>query len=320
MLQNLIRRDPPSYREEFIRQHGHYESQRAIFMSQPTTANTESFTELIGFMAAVASSYPDLTSTFADDLSQLLLKNHASLDADLRAKIVQSLVLLRNKDIITSSALLQTLFPVLTATTSKQLRGQIYKCVVSDLRNSNSKVKNHKLNKTVQAVLFELVEAGKEDATSTSGLWAVKLTRELWKRGVWDDARTVEIMKEASLSANQKVMSGGIRFFLGVDQEKAEFEEESEDEGPDLTRVKHQIQINKKKRNQHRKLEKAQEALKKVAFSIHIVPVCSSIWAHSSIYAPINRPVFICLARSGWPAMVWAEMAQDRSSTPFMPN
>jgi protein SDA1 len=279
MLQNLIRRDPPSYREEFIRQHGHYESQRAIFISQPTTANTtESFTELIGFMAAVSSSYPDLTSTFADDLSQLLLKNHASLDADLRAKIVQSLVLLRNKDVITSSALLQTLFPVLTATTSKQLRGQIYKCVVSDLRNSNNKVKNHKLNKTVQAVLFELVEAGKEDPTSTSGLWAVKLTRELWKRGVWDDARTVEIMKEASLSVNQKVMSGGIRFFLGVDQEKADFEEEeSEDEGPDLGRVKHQLQINKKKRNQHRKLEKAQEALKKVAFPIQIVLGRSSI-------------------------------------------
>jgi protein SDA1 len=269
-------------------------------------------------MAAVASSYPDLTATFADDLSQLLLKNHASLDADLRAKIVQSLVLLRNKDIITSSALLQTLFPVLTATTSKQLRGQIYKCVVSDLKNSNNKVKNHKLNKTVQAVLFELVEAGKEDPTSTSGLWAVKLTRELWKRGVWDDARTVEIMKEASLSANQKVMSGGIRFFLGVDQEKADFEEESEDEGPDLGRVKHQLQINKKKRNQHRKLEKAQEALKKVAFSIHIVPDCSSIRAGGQFTRQQVDRFFACLAHCGQPAMAWIEMAHAQSSeSPF---
>jgi len=264
MLQNLIRRDPPSYREEFLRQHGHYEAQRLIFISQSTSANTEAFTELIGFMSAVASSYPDITTTFADDLAELLLKNHASLDHDLRAKIVQSLVLMRNKDVITSSTLLQTLFPVLTTTTSKQLRGQIYKAIVTDLKSSNSRTKNHKLNKAVQAVLFELVEAGKEDPTSTVGLWAVKLTRELWKRGVWDDARTVEIMKEASLSANRKVMSGGVRFFLGVDQEREDLENESEDETVDLGRVKHQLQVNKKKGNSWKKLERAQMQLKKV--------------------------------------------------------
>jgi len=266
MLQNLIRRDPPSYREEFIRQHGHYESQRAIFMEQPTAANTESFSDLIGFMAQVATSFPDLTATFPNDLAQLLLKQHNSLSHDLREKLVQSLVLLRNKEVITSSTLLQTLFPVLTTTHSKVLRGQIYRSVVSELRNSNSKTKNHKLNKTVQAVLFELVEAGKDDPTSTSGLWAVKLTRELWKRGVWDDARAVEIMKEASLSANHKVISGGVRFFLGVDQEREDLENESDnEEGPDLGRVKHQLQINKTKRStKHKKLEKAQEQLKRV--------------------------------------------------------
>jgi protein SDA1 len=184
----------------------------------------------------------------------------------LREKLVQSLVLLRNKEVITSSTLLQTLFPVLTTTHSKVLRGQIYRSVVSELRNSNSKTKNHKLNKTVQAVLFELVEAGKDDPTSTSGLWAGKLTRELWKRGVWDDARAVEIMKEASLSVNHKVISGGVRFFLGVDQEREDLENESDnEEGPDLGRVKHQLQINKTKRStKHKKLEKAQEQLKRV--------------------------------------------------------
>ncbi|CCX06882.1 Similar to Protein SDA1; acc. no. P53313 [Pyronema omphalodes CBS 100304] len=264
MLQNLIRRDPPSYREEFIRQHGHYESQRAIFMEQPTAANTEAFSELIGFMAQVATSFPDLTKTFPDDLAQLLLKQHNSLNHDLREKLVQSLVLLKNKDVITSSELLKTLFPVLTATTSKVLRHQIYKSIVSEMRNSNNKTKNHKLNKTVQAVLFELVDQGKDDFASTNGLWAVKLTRELWKRGVWDDARAVEIMKEASLSVNPKVISGGVRFFLGVDQEKEDLADESESEGPDLNKIKHQLQINKnKKSTKHKKIEKAQSILKR---------------------------------------------------------
>ena len=284
MLQNLIRRDPPSYREEFLRQHQHYEAQRAIFTQLAASggpgagaANTEAFCELIGFMAQVATSYPDLTARFPGDLAQLLLKQQhhhhqqhqqQQQQHDLQEKLVQSLVLLRNKDAIGSASLLQTLFPVLTATASKALRGQIYRAIVSEMRSANARSKNHRLNKTVQAVLFELVAAGRDDAAAAAGLWAVKLTRELWRRGVWDDGRAVEIMKEAALCANTKVVAGGLRFFLGVDQEKEELADESDsgdDAAPDLGRVKHQLQINKKKRStKHRKLEKAQQQLKKV--------------------------------------------------------
>lgn len=266
MLQNLIRRDPPSYREEFVLQYRHYESQRDIFMSQPEGNSGETFADLVGFMSQVTSCYPDLTENFPSDLAGLLLKHHGVLHHELREKLVQSLVLLRNKDVIPSTTLLQTLFPILTTTTSKALRTQIYSTVTSDLRSSNAKIKNHKLNKTVQTVLFGLVEAGKDDAGSTAGLWAVKLTRELWKRRVWDDARTVEIMKEASLCANPKVMSGGIRFFLGVDQEMEEQEDSDDDEAVDIGRAKHQVGINKKTNKKKRQLEKAYALLKKAWF------------------------------------------------------
>ncbi|KAH0613897.1 uncharacterized protein H6S33_005783 [Morchella sextelata] len=263
MLQNLIRRDPPSYREEFILQYRHYESQRDIFMSQPDGSECATFIELIGFMSNVCSSFPDLTQNFPSDLAGLLIKGHNVLNPDLREKLVQSLVLLRNKDVIASTTLLQTLFPVLTTTHSKALRAQIYTTIVSDMRNANSKAKNHKLNKTVQTVLFGLVEAGKDDRMSTQGLWAVKLTRELWKRRVWDDARAVEIMKEASLSTNPKVMGGSVRFFLGVDQEMEEAEESDDDNVPDLAQVKHQAGINKKTNKKKRKVDKAYATIKK---------------------------------------------------------
>lgn len=271
MLQNLIRRDPPSYREEFLLQYRHYESQRAIFMSQPEGDSGETFAELVGFMSQVTSCFPDLTQSFPGDLAGLLLEHHKVLNHDLREKLVQSLVMLRNKDVIPSTTLLKTLFPILTTTQSKALRAQIYSTITSDLRNSNAKLKNHKLNKTVQAVLFGLVEAGKDDANSTTGLWAVKLTRELWKRRVWDDARTVEIMKEASLSANAKVMSGGTRFFLGVDQE-IEDGDDSGDEGVDIGQAKHQAGINKKTNKKKKQLEKAYAQLKKVRFNFKCFP------------------------------------------------
>lgn len=123
-----------------------------------------------------------------------------------------------------------------------------------DLRASNSKTTNHKLNRTMQTVLFNLVTS---DRTSSKGLWAIKLTRELWKRQIWADAKAVEVMKEASLAENEKVIVGGVRFFLGGDKEREDLEESSDDEAVDLGRVKHQVGINKKTRKKSRAVDKA---------------------------------------------------------------
>lgn len=282
LLQNLIRRDPESYQEEFLLQYRHYESQRDIFMSTPSSTATssdqsgaEKFAELVGFMAQVANCYPTHTKTFPDDLGSLLLANHTTLHHELREKLVQSLVLLRNKDVISSPDLLKVLFPILSTTKAKALRAQVYTTIISEMRNTNVKTKDHRLNKTVQTVLFGLVEAGKEDPASTMGLWAVKITRELWKRSVWDDGRTVEIMKEATLSRNQKVMVGGVRFFLGVDQEREEVLEggESDEEGlgkhvEALRKGAGISKTNKKKRQLEKAVDKLKRARLIVPFSL----------------------------------------------------
>lgn len=280
LLQNLIRRDPASYQEEFLLQYRHYGAQRDIFVSIPMSTpisgdkfEAGKFSELIDFIAHVSSCYPMHTKTFPDDLANMLA-NHATLHPELREKLVQSLVLLRNKYIISSPDLLKVLFPILTTTKSKALRAQIYTTIISEMRNANAEAKNHTLNKTVQTVLFGLVEAGKEDSSSTAGLWAVKITRELWKRSVWGDGRTVEIMKEAALSRNPKVLVGAVKFFLGVDQEREEVLEggNSDDDGlskhvENLRKGAGISKTNKKKRQ----LEKAVATLKRVCPSIFML-------------------------------------------------
>ncbi|KAF3164854.1 Severe Depolymerization of Actin [Orbilia oligospora] len=264
-LQNQIRRDPPSYRDDFLIQFRHYESQRDIFLAQPEGYDSEPFIEQLGFITHVADCYPDVTKRFPQDLADLLLHHHNTLEPDLREKLVQCLVQLRNKDVIPSTALLQTLFPILTTTNSKHLRSQLYHSIVSDIRNANAKTKNHRLNKTVQGVLFSVVEAGKGSPDAIVGLWAVKVTRELWRRNIWDDARTVEIIKEASLSANAKVMSGGVRFFLGVDKEREEMDESSDDEdyNESLSKLKHQAGVSGKTKKKQSQMERAVDKLKK---------------------------------------------------------
>ena len=173
-----------------------------------------------------------------------------------------SLVLLRRKEIIDSSSLLNTLFPILVATPSKTLRTLLFQKILSDLRTSNSKTKNHRLNRTIQTALYNLLTS---DRASPKGLWAVKITRELWKRQIWTDAKAVEIMKEASLADNEKVIGGGVRFFLGGDKEREEMEDESSDEegGIDIGKLKHQAGINKKTKKKAKTMERAVEKVKK---------------------------------------------------------
>ena len=191
----------------------------------------------------------------------MLNAHHEELESDLREKIVGSLVLLRRKDIIDSSILLHTLFPILTATHSKSLRTLLYQKILSDLRTSNANYTNHRLNRTIQSVLYNLLTS---DRASPKGLWAVKITRELWKRQIWTESKAVEIMKEASLADNEKVIIGGVRFFLGGDKEREELEDESSDEEAiDMGRIKHQMAINKKNKKKARLMDQAVANVKK---------------------------------------------------------
>jgi protein SDA1 len=254
-----------SYQDEFLNQYGQYQTQRDIYLASPSSATSVgiiSFRDLIDFVSHVADCYPEDTADFPNDLKNILTLHHAELESELREKIVGSLVLLRRKEIIDSASLLNTLFPILVTTPSKTLRSLLFSKILSDLRTSNSRATNHLVNRTTQTVLFNLVTS---DRASLKGIWAVKITREMWKRQIWTDSRAVEIMKEASLSDNEKIVIGGVRFFLGGDKEREELEDESSDEEAiDIGKLKHQVGINKKTRKKAKTMERAIEKVKKL--------------------------------------------------------
>ncbi|EKV18815.1 hypothetical protein PDIG_06880 [Penicillium digitatum PHI26] len=251
-----------SYIEDFRAQHYQYESHREIFMAAPSSATDTgviSLRDLIDFISHVADCYPEICKDFPQQLIDMLLQHHLVLETELREKLVGSLVLLKKKEIVDSATLLHTLFPILISTPSKTLRALLFQKILSELRTANSKTTNHKLNRTMQTVLFNLVVS---DRTSAKGLWAIKITRELWKRQIWTEAKAVEIMKEAALSQNEKIIIGGVRFFLGGDKEREELEDEDSDEEINVGQVKHQLTINKKTRKKARVAEKAIKAVR----------------------------------------------------------
>ncbi|ONH69653.1 Protein SDA1 [Cyberlindnera fabianii] len=275
LLQNLVKRDPESYREEFLQQYAHYESLRDLFMANPSGQDGDQFAELIGFVTAVCSCFPKETANFPNELKSLITNNHRELTPELREKIIQCLVMMRNKDVITAESLIQTIFPLLSAYSgaanlnsqhSKALRHQVYSTLITLLKSLNTGAKNQKLNRSTQALLFNLLE--QKDA---QGLWATKLTRELWRRGIWDDSRTVEIMTQATLHPDTKVAYSGVKFFLGADKERDEnFEDDdSDEEGFDLGSLKHKMTVGKKTGKAKKKLDNAMKQMKKKSSAKH---------------------------------------------------
>lgn len=277
LLQNLVKRDPESYREEFLQQYSHYQSLRDIFMlnsidSESNDAtSTAQFTELIGFVSQVCSCFPEETANFPNELKQLILDHHRTLPFEVREKIVASLTMLRNKGVIGAETLIQTMFPLLIAYSTqtnamganshaKELRKVIYNTVVALLKSCNTGSKNQKLNKSTQAICFNLLEQ-----PDSQGVWATRLTRELWRRGIWDDSRAVEIMTQASLHDDVKIAYSGVLFFLGADREREEnFEDDSDDEdGFDMSALRRKMQVNKKTGKRGKKLENAVKVMKK---------------------------------------------------------
>lgn len=264
-LQHKIRSDPSGYIQDFSGQYSQYSSLHELFLQSPTTTDDTGLVrlrDLIDFISHVADCYPSITSGFAQDLIHLLERHHETLESELRDKILGSLVLLRRKDLIDSTTLLNTLWPLLISTHSKALRALLFEKIRSDLRTSNAKATNHKLNRSMQTTCYNLIAL---DPTSPKGLWAVKLTRELWKKQVWTDAKAVSIMEVAALSQDAKVVTSGVRFFLGGDQEREEAaeEESDEEENMDMGKLRHQAGINKKTLKRDRELKAAAAKVKR---------------------------------------------------------
>jgi protein SDA1 len=96
-LQNLIKRDPVGYKDDFLQQWNHYNSIREIFQTNPDE-QTQHLRELTSFLSQVAPCYPKEAADFPAHISGILMQNYASLSPTMRQSLVQNLVTMRNKD------------------------------------------------------------------------------------------------------------------------------------------------------------------------------------------------------------------------------
>ncbi|KAM9794875.1 protein SDA1 homolog [Syngnathus typhle] len=256
-LQNLIKRDPPSYVAEFLQQYRHYQSNVQIFKLQPDKSNKE-LAELVMFLAQVGHCYPEYLSTFPQELTELLLSHHTIVEPDLRMTFCKALILLRNKDLIDPTGLLELFFELLRCH-DKLLRKTLYTHIVADIKNINGKHKNNKVNSSLQNFMFTMLR----DRNPIAAKISLDVMVELYKRNIWNDTKTVNVITTACFSTVAKILVAALKFFLGTDEENEGSDSESEAEGPSARDLVIRFNTGRKTSKNKKKMEKAMKVLKK---------------------------------------------------------
>uniref|UniRef100_A0A3P9HP33 Protein SDA1 n=1 Tax=Oryzias latipes TaxID=8090 RepID=A0A3P9HP33_ORYLA len=257
-LQNLIKRDPQSYVDEFLQQYRHYQSNLQIFKLQPDKPNKE-LAELVTFLSQIAHCYTQQLSMFPKELSELLMSYHTVIEPDLRMTFCKALILLRNKDLIDPTNLLELFFELLRCH-DKLLRKTLYTHIVTDIKNINAKHKNNKVNTVLQNFMYTMLR----DSNPIAAKISLDVMVELYKRNIWNDAKTVNVITTACFSKVTKILVAGLQFFLGKDEdEKNESDSDSEKEGPSARDLMVRYSTGKKTSKNKKKLDKAMKVLKK---------------------------------------------------------
>ncbi|KAG2501935.1 hypothetical protein HYH03_000433 [Edaphochlamys debaryana] len=265
-LQSNIKKDPDGYKDEFMLQYRHYQAMLDIFKLRPSKDSKE-FGELVLFMAQVSRAYPKTMASFAGDLAALLDAHRDTLDPALRRQVVGALILMRNRGQVEAMAVLPLFFRLFRAQ-DKALRQQLFRHIVADLKAANRKSRNERLNRSVQNFMYTVVSDDNE-AAAKRGL---AVLTEMWRRHVWRDARTVNVIASAAFHKSPRVLLAVMKFFLGQDREPEEGSdvEDDEGEGPkptaptkdDYYSAYHKGTRSSKKKKQH-KLKRALATAKK---------------------------------------------------------
>jgi protein SDA1 len=175
-------------------------------------------------MSHVAPCYERECEQFSIQMMELMENNAGSLHAEVRTKVLQALMLLRNREMLNPLSMLQLSFKLFSVQ-DKALRISLSDYIINDIKGINLHKTNDKLNRRVQALLFSLLS---ED-TTVAARKTVYILSELYRRKIWTDARTVNVIASACVSKATRIMVAGLKFFLGIETKMHEDEEEEEE-------------------------------------------------------------------------------------------
>lgn len=260
LLQSRTKKDPDGYREEFLLQYNHFQTKLQIFLLNPSK-DFKPFTQLVNYISHVSHCYPDVTAEFPNQLVELLEKNAALLEPDLRKSLVKSLILLRTKNAISPLSLF-ALFFKLFSVHDKELRALLYSHIIGDIQKISKSNRDTQVSRSLQNFMYAKVNDTSEIVASK----ALTIMIELHKKGIWADDKTVNVIASGCFSKHSKIVVDALKFFLTTrtDDSEARMEEEKEKATKEAKKIKRKLKVSKTSKRAKRNLQKELSDTKKV--------------------------------------------------------
>lgn len=257
-LQNHIKRDPTSYKDEFLQTYHNYESTLQVYLMKPAKPNKQ-LADLTLFLSHVSHCFPEELKSFPQQLIDLLKKYSTVLCPDMRMSFCQCLTLIRSKNLIDAVPLFETFFSLMKCQ-DKALRKFLYLHMLNDVKKMKFKQKNHKLCSKVQQYVFTMTI----NPHPQIGKYATLLLIDLYKKKIWNDAKSVNIIATSCFSKISKVVALALHFFNGKDVEEDEDDDDSDKEDSKTeAQILLGLRVGKKSKGRVKKTQRAVKALKK---------------------------------------------------------
>ncbi|KAH8047329.1 hypothetical protein JL722_13141 [Aureococcus anophagefferens] len=206
VLQNLLKRDPPAYKEEFEAIWRQYLSELEVFKLRSAEGEAapgrlakdgdeKRLAELATFVSHTCKHYDFAAQRFGPQLCRLLKDRCVGLAPELRLSLVQACVL-AVKGLLDPVELLELCFELIRRVRDRALRDELRTHVVNDVRRcarggGESKGSQQALMKKFQRCLFFHCGDASREGSDKSAKVALDAVVDLYGRGVWTCAPTV---------------------------------------------------------------------------------------------------------------------------------
>ncbi|EPB77997.1 NUC130/3NT domain protein [Ancylostoma ceylanicum] len=231
LMMEIIRKDPESYREEFLEQFDHYLHTMKLLHLQPQQHRMElqPLLESITFLSGLAKHYPEQAKEFSAHMVTVLREQGCGLDPHVRMSFCKALVLLRNQDLLDPMEFIDIFFE-LVKVEDKQLR---------------------------------------QDSRAIVARAAQLICIDAFRKKYWRDAKCANVIAEACFHKVPKIQVTAMKFFLGSKKDEdgesdvSDDESESEDERKTIKEVMTAFRHAKKTRKRAKDLERSKKAINK---------------------------------------------------------
>lgn len=252
ILQSFVKKSPDAYREEFICQYTYLKNELEILALCPSKESPR-LLELLDFICQTISCYEEFSSEFILLLVNLLETKTESLQPTLRFKVYQSLAIAHRQLNEDSLKILKLSFHLLSIH-DKLFRAYVTEFILTEVKRLQTHKQQAKTRGAIQSFIHSVIG----DSHSPIAYRCVEILSRLYRKKIWVDARTVNILSLACFHTEQKVYLGAVNFFLGIESALAADEEEDENDVKKTEINKHEHSKKTKKRARLIEKQKAQ--------------------------------------------------------------